>query len=193
MLKMIIMRILTLLISFLCVSSTLFAQELSSTTTNNSAESAIASKSFFAELGGPGILFSVNFDTRFKKSNLGFGGRVGLGFVSGWESTYDTTWGSYYSDRRRSVLTLPVQINYLFGKPNSAHSFEVGIGATYVGKKIDIMDFYEDERTNLFGTASFMYRRTPKNGGFSWRIGFTPLFANGYIQPFGAVSVGYNF
>ena len=51
----------------------------------------------------------------------------------------------------------------------------------------------EDRRTQLFGTFSFMYRRQPVNGGFSWRIGFTPLIAKSYIHAFGAVSVGYNF
>ena len=40
--------------------------------------------SFYAELGGPGILFSANYDGRFNKSHLGFGGRVGVGFVTTW-------------------------------------------------------------------------------------------------------------
>jgi hypothetical protein len=161
------------------------AQETEATTVPN--------KSFIAELGGPGLLFSANFDTRFKKQTTGLGARIGLGFVSAWESIYDTTWGGYYSEKMRSVLTVPFQLNYLFGKPNSVHALEVGLGITYVGKKLDIMDFYDEEQSNLFGTASFMYRRLPKNGGFSWRLGFTPLFTGGYIQPFGAASVGYNF
>jgi hypothetical protein len=38
-----------------------------------------------------------------------------------------------------------------------------------------------------------MYRRQPVNGGFSWRVGFTPLIAKGYVQGFAAASVGYNF
>src|SRR4051794_32238666 len=53
------------------------------------AQSETASKSvpgrtaFYAELGGPGILFSANIDTRFKPSHLGLGGRAGIGFVTG--------------------------------------------------------------------------------------------------------------
>lgn len=151
----------------------------------------IPNKSFFAEVGGPGVLFSANFDSRFKKSPLGLGARIGLGFVTADEATYDPVNG--YDYKTRSVITIPVQVNYLFGKPNSVNAFEVGLGATYIGKKLDILDYYEDESTQVLGTASFMYRRMPKEGGFSWRIGFTPLFANGLIQPFGAVSVGYNF
>lgn len=38
---------------------------------------------FFAEVGGPGILFSANIDTRFNTSSLGWGGRIGLGFYTG--------------------------------------------------------------------------------------------------------------
>ena len=143
--------------------------------------------SFYAELGGPGILFSANLDKRFTKSNLGWGGRIGLGFVSG----YINNQGFY--DNPSSVVTIPIQVNYIFGKSNSSHTFEVGGGVTVAGKKIDVMDFYDDNRTAFFGTASFMYRRQPANGGFMWRIGFTPLIAKGYIQASGGVGVGYNF
>ena len=146
--------------------------------------------SFFAELGGPGILFSANIDTRFKASHLGLGGRIGLGFVTADEAR-NTNWGTEYD--QRSVVTVPVQINYIFGKSESPHTFEVGGGVTYVGKKLEIMNFYDEDRTQVFGTASFMYRRQPVGGGFTWRIGFTPLIGSGYIQPFGAVGVGYSF
>jgi len=144
--------------------------------------------SFYAELGGPGILFSANIDRRFTKSNLGWGGRIGIGFVSGYLDS-----DPYYYDRPTTVVTFPVQVNYIFGKPTSPHSFEAGAGFTVAGKKLGVFDFYDSTRSSFFVTASFMYRRQPVNGGFSWRIGFTPLIAQGYIQPSGAVSVGYNF
>ncbi len=172
-----------LLIASLFISSLAFSQE--STTSKIPGQT-----SFYAELGGPGILFSANIDRRFTKSHLGVGARIGLGFVTG--DSYDYV-NNNYDYEQKSVVTVPIQINYIFGKANSVHSFEVGAGATFVGKKIDIFDFYEERRSNVFGTASFMYRRQPMDGGFSWRIGFTPLIASGYIQPSGAVSVGYNF
>jgi hypothetical protein len=172
-----------LLVSSLFIGSLAMAQE--KTTTGYPARN-----SFFAEVGGPGILFSANLDRRFKKSNLGFGGRIGIGFVTG--DTYDYNTGNY-NYQRRSVVTIPVQLNYLFGKPNSVHIFEVGAGASFAGKKIDILNYYETERSSFFGTASFMYRRQPKDGGFTWRIGFTPLIARGFIQPSAAAGVGYNF
>ncbi len=147
--------------------------------------------SFYVELGGPGILFSANIDSRIHNSNLGWGFRAGLGFVTADEELTDRN-GNYYFEPR-SVVTVPVQINYVFGKTTSPHTFEVGGGATYVGKKLDIFNIYDEKKTKVFGSASFMYRRQPIDGGFTWRIGFTPLIAHGYIQPSGAIGVGYNF
>ena len=180
------------LCSLLLVSNLLFSQD-----SKISQDQSIGKSSFFAELGGPGILFSANYDTRFKQSRLGFGGRIGIGFVSAYDEYYDPNTGMYYGGDEETAITFPVQLNYIFGKQNSPHAFEVGGGITYVSKKLNIMNFdaydNEDNRTQLFGTFCFMYRRQPVNGGFSWRIGFTPLVGGGNIQLFGGASVGYNF
>ncbi|HEX4875162.1 MAG TPA: hypothetical protein VFV31_00725 [Chitinophagaceae bacterium] len=174
------MNKLLLLISFSLVALFSFGQK-------PGANAVPGRTHFIAELGGPGILFSANIDTRFAKSTLGWGGRIGLGFVTADE--YDGN----FNYELRSVVTVPVQINYVFGKSDSPNTLEVGAGATYVGRKLEIFNFYDDKTTNLFGTVSFMYRRQPLKGGFTWRAGFTPLIAKGYIQPSGAVSVGYSF
>jgi hypothetical protein len=42
-------------------------------------------------------------------------------------------------------------LNYVFGKPTSPHSFEVGAGVTYITKKLEIMNFCEDKKTQIFG------------------------------------------
>lgn len=180
---------------YFLITSTLlvFCTVLSAQKTNSENEKNSGQTSFFAEGGGPGIAFSANFDRRFNQTHLGWGGRAGLGFVSSYDGIYDPTTGYYTSYEDKSAITFPLQVNYIFGKISSAHTFEVGAGLTYVSKKLDIMNFYDEKKTNFFGTFSFMYRRQPKNGGFSWRAGFTPLVAKSYIQPFGAVSVGYNF
>jgi hypothetical protein len=180
------MKKINLLLLFLCTACVLYAQS------GENIEAVPGRTAFFAELGGPGILFSANLDTRFKPSRLGLGGRAGIGFVTADESTYDPQNGTYNYETA-SVVTVPVQLNYIFGKGVSPHTFEVGAGLTYVGKKLDILNYYENKKAQLFGSFAFMYRRQPIDGGFAWRIGFTPLVARGYIQPFGAVSVGYNF
>jgi hypothetical protein len=149
--------------------------------------------SFFAEGGGAGIAFSANIDHRFKQSHLGFGGRLGVGFVTAYNDYYDPMGGQYVWGDQESAITVPIQLNYIFGKENSPHTFEVGGGLTYVSKKLSILNYYDEDRSNLFGTFAFMYRRQPRNGGFTWRAGFTPLIAKGLIQPFGGASVGFNF
>ncbi|HEY0057817.1 MAG TPA: hypothetical protein VGB56_01715 [Flavisolibacter sp.] len=176
------------LIAALCVLGTIGVQAQEQGTNNR--KSVEGQTSFFAELGGPGILFSANIDRRFSPSTLGWGGRAGLGFVSMYENEYV---GGPSSGRQVTVATFPIQVNYIFGKPVSPHSFEVGAGVTVAGKKIDVFNFYDEQRASVFGTASFMYRRQPVNGGFSWRAGFTPIIAKGFIQPSGGISVGYNF
>ena len=169
----------SLLIVSLLVGNLLFAQELKN-------PDVPGRNSFYAELGGPGILFSANIDTRFSKSNLGLGGRIGLGFVTG-------DFADQNSYEQRSIITVPIQINYIFGKPSSVHSFEVGGGATFLGKKVDLFSYSDFNPGSIVGTASFMYRRQPKEGGFSWRLGFTPIITSGYVQASGAASIGYNF
>lgn len=149
--------------------------------------------SFYAEVGGPGVLFSANFDKRFHRTHLGWGARAGLGFVTAWEDEYDTTYRYYFNSHQRSVLTIPVQINYIFGKPSSPHTFEAGAGLTLLSRKMDVFNYYDEEKSQLLGTFSFMYRRQPLNGGFSWRIGFTPVITSAFIQPSAGASVGYNF
>ncbi|MGK2861361.1 MAG: hypothetical protein ACSLE0_05470 [Chitinophagaceae bacterium] len=172
--------------TFLCFYSlTSFSQEQ-----KNNISKTPGQTSFYAELGGPGILFSANIDRRFRPSTLGFGFRAGVGFVTADESKIVN---GNYEYNPASVITVPVQLNYIFGKFDSPHTFEAGAGFTYAGRKLDIMNFYDERKSKIFGSFSFMYRKQPMNGGFSWRAGFTPLVANGYIQPSGAVSVGFNF
>lgn len=170
---------LILFIASLCMCNFIFAQEVETS-------GVPGQNSFYAEIGGPGILFSANIDRRFTKSNLGVGGRIGLGFVT-------DDFGNMNYSEPKSILTVPFQLNYIFGKPNSVHSFEVGAGATFVGKKIDIFSYNDTNPKSVFGTASFMYRRQPADGGFSWRIGFTPIVAGSYVQASGGASIGYNF
>src|SRR5215217_2262011 len=156
-------KLILLLAVSLCSGYVLYAQSETKTVPGRT--------SFYAELGGPGILFSANIDTRFKATHLGWGGRAGIGFVTGTEDEYDPATG-YYNYEDVSVISVPVQLNYIFGKASSPHTFEVGAGLTYLGRKLEIMNFYDDKATQLFGTFSFMYRRQPAEGGFTWRIGF---------------------
>ena len=176
-------------------------------TSSNSENKNNTGNQFYAEVGGAGVIFSANFDSRFKKgTDLGFGYRVGLGF--GISDSYDS-YGPYYYEgeyyggghyytyysKTRSYLTIPLGINYVFGKKSSPHAFEVGAGATILTRKVDLYNYDNNyEGGYLIGHTSFMYRRKPTNGGFTWRIGFTPIIGTaGDIFPSAAAGVGYVF
>ncbi|MBA4140894.1 MAG: hypothetical protein H0X70_10420 [Segetibacter sp.] len=164
---------------------------------NNESSTTKTAKQFYTEAGGPGILFSANLDSRFKPySNTGWGFRVGLGFtlVDDEQQIVQPGGQVNYNYRTRSIATVPVGINYLFGKSGSPNMFEVGAGVTALSRKASILNYNDYKEGYILGHFDFMYRRQPTNGGFSWRIGFTPIInPDGDIVPFGALGIGYAF
>ena len=173
-------------------------------------EEQVASKVFYAELGGGGIIMSMNFDQRFNSSSkLGFGYRLGVGFgigeFKGGRSYYDYTYWDeneyvtvreYYWDYdTKTYYSIPVGLNYVFGKPNSSASFEVGGGVTFLTRKISYnLDLYDDKPGHYIGYLTFMFRRMPVDGGYTFRVGFTPIInSGGNLVPMGAISFGYAF
>jgi len=152
-------------------------------------------KQFYTEMGGPGILFSANFDSRFAATKqTGWGMRAGIGFTIKDDEEFIDQNGNY-SYRVRTIPTLPIGINYLFGKETSAHTFEVGAGTTFLFQKTEMLNYESHQKAGyVMGFFSFMYRKQPLNGGFTWRIGFTPLINTaGDIVPFAGVGIGYSF
>jgi hypothetical protein len=157
-------------------------------------------KAVYVEIGGAGLPFSFNYDTRFKKGvNTGIGGRIGLG-------------GFALEDEK--MLTVPVQLNWLFGKEKNF--FELGFGATYLHYKG--YSYYEDyvcgvtgcyptgkvyagdfilpisNVNSVMGTLNFGYRRMPTGSGFTWRAAITPVFnENGFWPLYAGVGIGYKF
>lgn len=164
---------------FLILNQSLFAQE-----------EKIANKTFYAELGGGGILMSVNFDKRFdSNSKLGGGFRIGIGYGMG----YASEWGY----KTKTFYSIPVGLNYVFGKPNSTASFELGGGITFLTQNVwtdFILDYVETGHS--LGYFTFMFRLAPPDGGFSFRVGYTPLVnlvpTIDWIR-MGAISLGYAF
>jgi hypothetical protein len=132
----------------------------------------------FVEIGGQGLLFTANYDTRFSNKRNGLGGRAGIGYIAA-DGDHATT--------------IPISLNYLLGKDK--HFFEVGLGATLLATRgSDDSFFFSDNESNLIGTMSFSYRVQPVDNGFSFRIGLTPVFNGDFFMPyFGGLSIGYTF
>lgn len=138
-------------------------------------------QSIYAELLGPGLLLSINYDARFTKRRDGWGGRLGVG---------------YLADRSSSLITIPLQLNYLIGQ--NTHFLELGLGATYINYNDDTDHdeayfFSLDDLSVVFGTTTIGYRYQPVNSGFNFRGSINPLFNTHGIYPFLGISFGYTF
>jgi hypothetical protein len=142
---------------------------------------------FYFELGGPGIIYSFNYDGRFTGYENGIGFRVGIGGAS-WN-------GSGY-------VAVPVQINYLIG--TKGKYLELGGGATF-DSGLDL--FGENDEVNAngdpvhnsytYGTFTIGFRKQPLGKkGFTFRAAFSPIFSfshGGSFLPFAGVSWGFRF
>ncbi len=139
-------------------------------------EAQTAAKSVYFELGGAGLA-SVNYDMRFQKKEDGLGFKAGVGGFD-----IDGT----------QALFIPVGLNYLLGK-DQRNYFEIGLGVTFVSINEDY--YYSGDRfSTTFGHAFFGYRLQPKNGGFLFRAGITPIFnKDGFVPYWAGVSFGYKF
>jgi len=115
---------------------------------------------------------------RFKNEPTGLGGRLGIGDIGGTDA---------------SVITVPVMVNYLLGKEGKY--FEIGGGITYITGSVDVGSFGDDSSgSTVAGTFSFMYRKQPIDGGFMWKVGFTPILAEGSFVPWWpGIAIGYTW
>lgn len=135
-------------------------------------------QNIFVELGGQGVLFTANYDSRFSNKRNGLGGRIGIGYIS---------------ESGNNATTIPLSLNYLLGK--GKNFFEMGLGTTFfaTGGNEDNFSF-NDSNSTFVGTMSFSYRLQPEDHGFSFRAGLTPIFNKDFFIPYYAgLSLGYSF
>jgi len=141
----------------------------------------VKSKAVYAEIFGNGGLYSFNYDQRFDQRLDGLGFRAGASFIA---------------LNGTGAATFPFGLNYLLGK--NGKYFELGLGATYAlgfdNTNTQARGSDETIGDGLFGTMTLGYRREPKEGGFLFRVGMTPLFGYGVFWPlYGGISFGYAF
>lgn len=150
---------------FLCFSISAFCQ---------SETIAGSSKAVYGELGGSGLIFSANFDMRFK-------GYKGLGFRAGIGGAGGTGGG---------IVTVPVGLNFLAGKAGP-HYFEAGATVTLVSEAFDISD---ETGSGWFAFPHIGYRYTKPTNSFNGRIVIGPFITGDFMFfPFAGLSAGYTF
>ena len=182
------------------------------TTVNQSLaaqEKPVAGKLFYGELLGPGVVMSINYDSRIKSNErLGLGYRIGVGYgfddlddkIVDFMKNFDLVdfhtsfFFNIHKGVTRTFYSFPVGLNYVFGKPQRASAFEVGAGVTFLTRKVSMYNWEMVKPGNVIGSFNFMYRLTPVNGGVSFRAGFTPIIGTaGDLFPMGAIGIGYAF
>lgn len=144
----------------------------------NAGATGQKAQSVYLEIGGPGLALTVNYDARFGNRRNGLGYRVGAG---------------YFATDGNNVFSVPLQVNYLFGKGKSL--IEIGGGTTFLNShgNSNGKHFIFDRITGFVGTATIGYRYQPEEKGINLRIGFVPIFYDEGIIAAGGISVGYNF
>jgi len=145
----------------------------------------IASKDYvknqiFLELGGDGIIYSINYE-RLLTENIALRGGIGI------------TPGMIFIDG--TFFGIPLTVSYLIGGGRS--KLELGLGVTYFTVEdaaifgIPAGDFSFAALTGIVG-----YRGSSRDRGFVFRIAFTPLYNSDFnpsFVPTGGISFGYAF
>ena len=131
---------------FLCIA--LFFSNVAKAQLNNTSTVQV-------EILGAYNLAGVSFDQRFwdNYSGLGFKAGIGVGYANPpWTFVpfKYTSWGSF---PKNEIVSVPLQLNYLFGKGNS--QFEAGVGVTPFYSSFK---FNEKSNFNAYGTLATGYR-----------------------------------
>ena len=127
----------------------------------------------YFQLGGAGPILSVMYDRRLTKRLNGIGFAAGVGF---WAETGVT------------ILSVPVQLNYLLGRQN--HFIEFGGGTTFVTAA---ESFFDSNGSGFIHHLNVGYRHQPTRGGFFFRGGFSPLFFESESVTSFYLGFGHNF
>jgi hypothetical protein len=147
-----------------------------------------ANNAVYIEGLGNGAAYSINYE-RLIVDELAF--RIGFSYIqfdAPEDSVSDTT----------TLVMAPLMLSY-YGIGNDRHHLELGLGA--------VLGYASTETSSpaaastgsgvgVIGTATVGYRFQPREGGFVFRAGFTPLFAADDalgFQPWFGVSLGGAF
>lgn len=155
---------------------------------------SIKRNSVYIELLGNSLIYSLNYDYLFDLSTnakLAVGVGTSYLYLKGENGGHilnpnGEIVGGVTSYINNHNLLLTPEVNFLIGN-SSNHYFETGIS---ICNHILITT---DLEYNIAPALRIGYRYQPLKGGFLFRIGFTPVYSNNKIYPFGGLSFGYSF
>jgi hypothetical protein len=134
--------------------------------------------SIYGEFLGSGGIYSINYDRLFTPN---IGARIGFSYLSFERDIIIPETTMYF---------FPISFNYYAGDGNS--KLELGAGMTVVTGTVDWFGMKEYGSV-VVGNFNIGYRYEPIDGGFFFRIGFTPFVTAEGIQPWGGLGIGATF
>jgi hypothetical protein len=160
----------------ICASGAIAQTDSSHADANTTASNAV-----YLEVGGPAILYSINYD-RMISTRFGF--RVGLSNIPS---------SSYIEDGVLNTLTFPVFLNWFPGaSSHSSYGVEFDAGLVIQSGKF-ILDYPDITAQGSFLSVGVGYRYQPPDGGFLLRLMLTPLFFSDQTFVWCGASIGSAF
>lgn len=161
----------------------------------NEAETFTAKNAIYLEVGGSSGIYAVNYSKIFHQK-----GKLKLNASAGF-----SMWRNEKLDSRTSWLpAIPLEVTAFYGKSN--HHLEMGFGVTsYLGRTLAIdsetFEFRDKVVFGAFNPLRVGYRYQNPEGGFFFRVGYTPIIdfpprtgGNWSFNPYWAgVSFGKSF
>jgi hypothetical protein len=184
--------LLIIVLAVLCVTSLASRAQDQAQTGTERPNVITAPNAIYVEALGTGFIYSINYER-----SLGdmFSARIGFGYFP-FPSITDTNANGSTSTINASITSVPVSVSwYPFGATSS--KLEIGAGATYidlVAKKVGKSKEGGGSGENISGILGYRYQ--PLDGGFLFRLAFTPIFSSpvfSKFQPWGGVSLGWAF
>jgi len=137
----------------------------------------------YFELGGPGALYSLNYERRFpfsKKSiNKGISVAIGGAFIP--INTFGIELNAY---------AIPAQVTYTY--QNYRNRFDIGIATTFYNRKN-----FNSTSDHIAHLLILRYLKSiVKNDNFEWGLTLSPIIRDRgkfNFQPWGGIRFGYKF
>ena len=171
------------------------ADKTVSASKSNENKGREAKNAIYLDLGGPGLIYSINYDREIVPD---ISARIGFSYlgysVSASDGAGNSAGGSF------SYFAIPLTVSYL-GIGSKSNCFEVGAGAEILNAKGNGFVNADDGAASVGASRTFVglsalagYRHQPEDGGFVFRVGVSPTTFLGLITiPTGYLSFGAAF
>ncbi len=140
-----------------------------------------AMNGIYAEALGSGLVYTLNYERWLSSS---FALRLGFGYLPVSAEKKNGTTAS------ESATDAPLTLSW-FPFDASSSKLEIGAGFSYIDLTKPVRGFPEGSNIGYAGIVGYRYEEP--DGGFLFRIDFTPVMLAGTLYPWGGVSLGYGF